>query len=117
MNQDKRALPRFEFVEPVTYGIYEVIVNGSIAGNISLSGICLKVQEFVPVGSVLELQIRLGKSPKIIWVKAQVVRIREILSYDCFEIGLKFIKDEISMKAIGEFINNYRSASTNQARS
>jgi hypothetical protein len=110
MNDDKRAAPRFLFSQPVAYGIPEVTVNGSIAGNISLSGMSLKVQEFVPMGSVLELQIRLGQtSSKVIWVKAQVVRMREVLSEDCFEIGLKFINDENCKKAIGEYINQTRS--------
>ena len=116
MDHDKRAAPRFLFSQPVAYGIPEVTVNGSIAGNISLSGLSLKVQEFVPVGSVLELQLHLGKTPKVIWIKAQVVRMREMMSEDCFEIGLKFINDGYSLKAIGEYINDCRSEST-QTRS
>jgi hypothetical protein len=106
MDQDKRIAPRFSFPQPVAFGFPEVVVNGSIAGNISASGISLKVQEFVPMGAVLELQLRLGPSSKIVWVKAQVVRMREVLSEDCFEIGLKFINDENALKAISEYINN-----------
>ena len=66
------------------------------------------------MGAVLELQIRFGQSPKVIWVKAQVVRVREVLSEDCYEIGLKFIKDEECIKAVGEYINACRSKSTNK---
>ena len=69
MDEDKRGYPRFLFSEPVAYAYPEVTVNGSVAGNISLSGISLRVQGFVPMGAVLELQIRLGQSPKVIWVK------------------------------------------------
>ena len=58
------------------------------------------------MGIILELQIRLGQSPKVIWVKAQVVRVREVLSEDCYEIGLKFIKDEECIRAIGKYIND-----------
>jgi hypothetical protein len=108
MDSDKRISPRFLFSEPVAYGHQDIIINGSVAGNISLGGISLRVQEFVPMGVVLELQICLGQSPKVIWVKAQVVRIREVLADDCYEIGLKFIKDEESMKAVGEYIDTYR---------
>jgi hypothetical protein len=72
-----------------------------------LGGIALRVQEFIPVGTVLELQIDLGQpSSKVIWAKAQVVRIREILGDECYEIGLKFIRDEETMRAIGEYIKN-----------
>ena len=109
MNEDKRSAPRFLFSEPVAYGIPEVTVNGSVAGNISLSGISLRVQGFVAIGTILELQIRLSQSPKLLWVRAQVVRIREVLSEDCFEIGLQFVRDEKCKRVIGEYINTCRS--------
>jgi len=113
MDQNKRVDPRFLFSEPVSLALPEIGLNGSIAGNISLSGISLKVQGFVPVGTVMELQVRLGKSPKVIWVKGQVVRIREVLAEGCYEIGLKFVRDEQCSRAIGEYINECRSKSGN----
>ena len=108
MNDDKRVAPRFIFSEPVAYGQPDVTISGSVAGNISLSGISLRVQGFVPVGTVLELQVRLGPSPKLVWVKAEVVRIREVLSEDCYEIGLKFLSDENCIKAVGEYVTACR---------
>jgi hypothetical protein len=116
MDEDKRVTPRFLFSEPVVSGLPEVTVNGSVAGNVSLSGISLRVQGFVPMGVTLELQIRLGQSPKVIWVKGQVVRIREVLSEDCYEIGIKFVKDEDCVKAVGEYINACRSKSINPSK-
>ena len=112
MDEDKRASPRFLFSGPVTYSQPEVIVNGSVASNVSLSGMSLRVQEFVPIGVILGLQIRFGQSSKVIWAKARVVRVRQGLSEDCFEIGLKFIKDEECIKAVGKYINDCRSEST-----
>jgi len=106
--EDKRVSPRFLFSEPVAYGQPEDIVNGSVAGNISLSGMSLRSQEFVPVGVILQLQIRLDQSSEVIWAKAQVVRVREVLSEDCYEIGLKFIKDEECIKAVGKYIDDCR---------
>jgi PilZ domain len=114
MEEDRRDSRRFLFSEPVAYAQPEITVNGSVAGNVSLTGMSLRVQEFVPMGVILELQMRLGKSPQVLWVKAQVVRIREVLSEDCFEIGLKFIKDEECIKTVGEYINSCRSKSTQQ---
>jgi len=114
MDEEKRVSPRFLFSEPVAYAKSEVMVNGSVARNVSLSGMSLRTQEFVPMGIILELQIRFGQSPKVVWVKAQVVRVREVLSEDCFEIGLKFIKDEECIKAVGKYINECR---LNQQRS
>jgi hypothetical protein len=114
MVEDKRVAPRFLFSEPVEYAKSEVTINGSVAGNISLSGISLRVQGFVPMGTILELQIRLGQSARVIWVQAQVVRIREVLSDDCYEIGLKFVRDEECIKAVGTYVNACR---LNQQRS
>jgi hypothetical protein len=108
MDGEKRVAPRYLFSEPVTYGSSNITVNGGVAGNISLSGISIKVQGFVPMGTILELQIRLGDSPKVIWTKAQVVRMREVLTEDCFELGLRFIRDEDCIRAIGEYINKNR---------
>ena len=110
---DNRVYPRILFSEPVGYSSPDVSVNGSIAGNISLSGLSLRVQGFVPVGTVLELQIRLGQTPKIMWTKAKVVRVREVLSEDCYEIGLKFVQDEECIKAVGRYITDCQSKSTN----
>ncbi len=104
MSAEKRAFPRFSFLQPVTYTQAELTPNGGVAGNISLGGIALKVQEFIPVGTLLELQIHLEQSPKIIWAKAQVVRIRELSSEDCYEIGLQFLQDKELIKTLKEHI-------------
>ena len=114
MEGDKRVHPRFLFSEPVAFSLPGVSVNGCVAGNISLGGISLKVQGFVPIGTILELQIRFGQSPQVIWVKAQVVRMREVSSEDCYEIGLKFCNDKESIKAIGKHVSVCRSESTQQ---
>lgn len=108
MEYNKRANPRFLFSEPVVYAKPEIAVSGSLAGNISLGGISLKVQEFVPVGTVLELQIRLENPSKVVMAKAQVVRVREFAD-ESYEIGLKFIRDEQCLKAVGEYLNTCRS--------
>ena len=117
MDEDKRVAPRFSFSEPVNYSLPDVTVNGGIAGNISLSGMSLKIQGFVPVGVILELNLRLGSSPKIVWVKAQVVRVRAALSEDCYEIGLKFFKNEECTRAIDQYIHTCQSNHHNQIRS
>jgi len=117
MVEDKRGCPRFLFPQPVAYVQPDVTVNGSIAGNISLSGISLRVQGFIPMGTLLELQIRLGEAPKVIWVKAQVVRMREALFDGCYEIGLKFVPDEIGMRAIGAYISASQAQPTLSIRS
>ena len=105
MDSDLRKFPRIIFSEPVAFSHPEVPLNSGVAGNISLGGISLRVQGFVPMGTILELQVRLGQSPQVMWVKAKVVRIREVLSDECCEIGLKFIEDEKCIRAISMFID------------
>jgi PilZ domain len=112
MEDDRRDSRRVLYNEPVAYTQPEVTVNGGVAHNVSLTGLSLWVQEFIPVGVVLELQMRLGQFHRVIWVKAKIVRIREVLSADSYEIGLRFFKDEECIKAVGEYINSYRSNST-----
>ncbi len=109
MDGDKRTEPRFSFSEPVTFTLPELNTSGSLAGDISFKGISLKVYDFVPIGTTLELQLRLGRSPRVILAKAQVVRIREVFAEDCYEIGLKFVRDEEVTKAVGAYIVAHRS--------
>ena len=109
MDGDKRTEPRFSFSEPVTFTLPELNTSGSLAGDISFKGISLKVYDFVPIGTTLELQLRLGRSPRVIMAKAQVVRIREVFAEDCYEIGLKFVRDEEVTKAVGAYIVAHRS--------
>ena len=106
MEEEKRRAQRFLYAEPVAYGRFNVTVSGgALAGNISLTGISLRIHHVVPMGSILDLQLRLGDAPSVIAVKAQVVRMRQVLSDDCFEIGLKFLEDEECSKAVGAYIN------------
>ncbi len=107
MEENKRVFPRFLFSEPVEFVRPDLNSNGGVGGNISLGGMSVRTSEFVPMGVVIDLQIRLGQSPKVLWAKAQVVRIREV-SEDCYEIGLKFVNDEECLKSVGEYINTSR---------
>ena len=108
MDEDKRGYARFLFSEPVAVSHPNLAINGSVAGNISLSGISLRVHDFVPMGTVLEMQIRLDGSPKVIWAKAKVVRIREVSPEESYEIGLNFIRNEECSRAIGGYIMAHR---------
>ncbi|MBF0511317.1 MAG: PilZ domain-containing protein [Candidatus Omnitrophica bacterium] len=107
MDENKRKTTRFSFTQPVAYSQAESILDGSLAGNISLGGMSLKVQSFMAVGTILELQLHLNGLATLVKVQAEVVRIREALSADCYEIGLKFIRDEGSMRAIGKYIQEH----------
>ena len=113
MDEDKRISPRFSFCEPVAYGLPDISTSGSVGGNISLSGISLRVQEFVSVGTIMELQLSLGEFSKVVSLKAEVVRVRQALSDDCHEIGLRFFVDKKATRAISDYINVSRSERIN----
>jgi hypothetical protein len=106
MVEEKRACSRYSFSGEVAYGSSDVTINGSLANNISLSGISLKVQGFVPMGTILELELCLPSG--VLWTKAEVVRIREISAEECYEIGLKFAEDEACKRAVGKYIDDCR---------
>ena len=111
MVEEKRASSRYSYSGSVAYKLHHVTINGSLARNISLGGISLKVHGFVPMGAVIELELCLGTN-QVVWVKAQVVRIREISAEDCYELGLKFVETEGCRKAIAKYIEETQTSNT-----
>ena len=109
MDENRRRYQRFDFPKPVAYSKPAVESNGSLGDNISVGGIALKVNEFIPVGSVLEVQLQFSNPTRVVQVQGKVVRIRESIAEDCYEVGLEFIKNEQSIRAIGEYIIARRS--------
>ncbi len=82
--------------------------SGSLARNISLGGIKLTVHEFVPLGTVLEMQIHLDHPARDVVVKGKVVWIKELSSGESFEVGVEFIREAQPVETIGKYINSRR---------
>ncbi len=105
--QDRRQCERFPIYEPAGYQRkQELPIEGSIAEDISLTGLKLKVNEFIPQNSVIELQIHLPGLVQIIPARATVVWVKEIpYRDDSWELGLQLASNEPLSTAIRDYIN------------
>ena len=59
--------------------------------NISLNGIMIESDVFIPVGSMLTLDLRLEKNPEVITVVGQVRWIKTLFEDESFAMGLEFV--------------------------
>ncbi len=82
--------------------------SGSLARNISLGGIKLTVHEFVPIGTVLEMQIHLDHPARDVLIKGKVMWSKELSYGEAYEIGVEFIKEPQPVETIGKYINSRR---------
>ena len=104
--ENRRQYVRFPFSEPIGYQRYrEGPLEGSVAKDLSISGLKLCVNEFIPLNTVLEVQINLPNQTAVIPARAKVVWVREI-SYrdDGWEIGLQLMLSESSLSTLREFV-------------
>ena len=63
----------------------------SLTKNISLSGIMIESDVFIPVGSMLTIELSLERNPEVITVIAQVRWIKTLFEDECFAVGLEFV--------------------------
>lgn len=104
--ENKRRYPRFSFSEPVGYQGDGRILEGSLAEDISQTGIKLSVSQFIPLNTLLELHIQLPNQVEVVAVQGKVVWIREIpYRDDAWEIGLHIQPNEAFSSAIQDYIS------------
>jgi hypothetical protein len=63
----------------------------SLTKNISLSGIMIESNVFIPVGSMLTIELSLERNPEVISVIGQVRWIKTLFEDECFAVGLEFV--------------------------
>ena len=104
---NRRQFRRFSFNEPVGYQKEkDYPMEGSLAEDISQSGLKLSVNEFVALNTVLELQIQLPGRIQLIPARAKVVWVQEMpFRDDVWEIGLELIPDSFSSSAIRNYVS------------
>ncbi len=112
MSDNRRQFPRFEFDKPVQYQSKEgADSHGALASDISIGGIKMTINDFVPLGSVLELGIHIAELDRQVVVKGKVVWIRENTYSERFDIGLEFVRDELTASLIEKFLNKNKQQS------
>ena len=63
----------------------------SLTKNISLNGIMIQSDVFIPVGSMMTIDLSLEKNPEVITIIAQVRWIRTLFEDETFAVGLEFM--------------------------
>ncbi len=67
-------------------------LSHSLTKNISLSGILIQSDVFIPVGSIMTLELVLEKNPEVITVIAKVRWIKALFENESFAVGLEFVE-------------------------
>ena len=109
MSENRRQYPRFQFDKPVSYRPNETeSAKGALSRDISLGGIKMTVNEFVPFGSILEMGLDFPDLGKQVTVKGKVVWIRENPYSERFDIGIEFLPDEKTAAFVAAFLKKQK---------
>ncbi len=109
---EKRRFVRVQFREAVQFNLGQnQIAGGCLAYDLSVGGLRVNLENFVPVNAKLLLNVPLGASPeaRIVQLKGRVVWISRIRYSDQYLAGLEFnnTENELREKAqISEFIHS-----------
>ena len=93
MDTNNRQYPRFPFRESVAYQTGDAPSSGSLAGDISEGGVRLTVNEFIPLNTVISLNIRLSDPARVVPAQGRVVWVREDPDGERFDVGIQFVAD------------------------
>lgn len=88
---NRRQYQRFPFYESVGFQRRDdAPAEGSLSEDISLKGVKLNVNEFIPLNTILELQIHIPGQARMVFVNAKVVWVRESPKrVDGWQVGLE----------------------------
>jgi Tfp pilus assembly protein PilZ len=107
MSRERRRHHRARMIGEVNYKAEKKqSFGGCIAKDVSESGVCIKIDEFFPVGSVLDLQFKLPLSSTAFYVQGKIMWINKMPYNEQWEAGLEIIKD----KSYGDLVKKYISA-------
>ncbi len=90
MNERRQYIRIPESTEISYRLIPETKVSGYLTRDISRGGICFLVHEFLPVGSILKVKLRLKKNYFTFEALVKVKWVKEDTSANRFEIGVEF---------------------------
>lgn len=80
--------------------------DGCIAKDVSESGVCIRLKEFFPIGTVLDLQFKLPLSLSAIYVKGKIRWINKMSYNEEWEAGLEIFMDKHYMELVQKYINS-----------
>ena len=103
---NRRKNIRFPFDEPIGYQRYEnAPLEGSVGEDISLSGLKIRVNSFIPLNTVLDLHIHFPSQVQVTPARAKVVWVKEMpFRDDSWEMGLELVLSESSRTAFRNYV-------------
>ena len=89
--KEKRQFSRFPFRQPVLInrGEWEA-EEGSLSGDVSEGGIRLNVNELIPVGSTLSLEVSLPNESKMASLNGRVAWVCFLPYSERYQMGIQF---------------------------
>ena len=72
--------------------------------DISLGGVSIRTDTFLPIDTVVEMKLRFDKEPQMIVVRAKVRWVKSLYDDEVFKVGLEFV--DTSPKAVNLLINH-----------
>lgn len=93
---DLRKFQRAPFRRPVRYKQMNAgVFGGHLAQDISVGGMRLNSNEFVPVGVRVVLQVQFEAQGRLLDMEAKVVWTRELPQMNGFQLGLEFVEGNV----------------------
>ena len=107
-NMEGRRFTRVPFKRAVRFSAFNGERSDShIAQDLSQGGLRMLSSEFIPVHSLVSIQIQLKDSEKVMDVQAHVVWVRYNPMTETYQLGLEFTHDAAFQRAmISEFIRS-----------
>ena len=88
---NKRQYPRYPFKQAVKFQIGEFSCpDGCLSRDLSRSGICLTVSQFIPVKGSVILYLQQDQESKVIVVKGTISWIKTLLDSERYQVGIHF---------------------------
>ena len=103
---EKRRCSRVSYREAVQYHLGEIGQGGgSVARDLSETGLRLQLDSFVPVNARINLEIPLGeaKGARVMTIQGRVAWVGRIRYSDRYQVGLEFNQSDLEIKLKEEF--------------
>ncbi|MCA9407075.1 MAG: PilZ domain-containing protein [Candidatus Omnitrophica bacterium] len=112
-SQEKRFFNRIRFTEPVQFQLKDPHkFGGCLACDISEGGVKINLNEFLPLGTEVNLNIHLDVE-KNIECYAQVVWTKQLPYSERYQIGLKFTRPQSLLEARNDIRKFYSNSKHN----
>ncbi len=103
---EKRRFSRLSYKEAVQYNLGETgECGGSVAYDISETGLRLQLDYFVPINAwiTLAIPLRSTKGTKVMTIHGRVAWVQRIRYSDRYQVGLEFSQSDLEVKLKEEF--------------